>query len=170
MGIPADKSATLLMFIGVFATLGRLGGGFLCNLKLIQARILLQASLFIMGTSEMLLSIAKTYGTLVALAIVFSASDGMIIVTFLVECMNSVEDSKQASTVGFSMMSAEVVALGEPLLTGVCLSLYLLLNPFDLPALSKDEHLIMYQFNYLTLGKVVSSFRSLFGFHLVPVN
>ena len=64
MGIPADKSATLLMFIGVFATLGRLGGGFLCNLKLFQARILLQASLLIMGTSVMLLSLAKTYGTL----------------------------------------------------------------------------------------------------------
>lgn len=141
MGIPADKSATLLMFIGVFATLGRLGGGFLCNLKLFQARILLQASLLIMGTSVMLLSLAKTYGTLVAFAIVFSASDGMMMVTFLVECMNSVEDSKQASAVGFSMISAGVVALGAPPLTGVCLSLYPFLNPFDLPALSKDERL-----------------------------
>lgn len=61
MGIPADKSATLLMFIGVFATLGRLGGGFLCNLKLFQARILLQASILIMGTSVMLLSVVKTW-------------------------------------------------------------------------------------------------------------
>ena len=137
MGIPADKSATLLMFIGVFATLGRLGGGFLCNLKLFQARILLQASILIMGTSVMLLSVAKTYGTLVAFAIVFSASDGMMMVTFVVECMNSVEDSKQASAVGFSMISAGVVALGAPPLTGVCLSLYPFLNPFDLPALSK---------------------------------
>ncbi|CAH3175123.1 unnamed protein product [Porites lobata] len=118
VGIPADKGATLFMFIGVFATIGRLGGGFLCNLKWIKARVLVQASAFAMGTSVILLTLAKTYGALVAISIVFSASDGIWNVTFLIECLNSVEESKQASAFGFTMISAGVFALGGPPLIG----------------------------------------------------
>ena len=130
MGIPADKGATLFMFIGVFATLGRLGGGFLCNLKWIKARVLVQASAFAMGTSVVLLTLAKTYGALVAISIVFSASDGIWNVTFLIECLNSVEESKQASAFGFTMISAGVFALGGPPLIGLCSSMHLLLTRF----------------------------------------
>ena len=130
MGIPADKGATLFMFIGVFATLGRLGGGLLCNLKWIKARVLVQASAFVMGTSVILLTLAKTYGALVAISIVFSASDGIWNVTFLIECLNSVEESKQASAFGFTMISAGVFALGGPPLIGLCSSVHLLLTRF----------------------------------------
>ena len=37
LGISADKSSTLYLFIGIFATVGRLGGGFLCNIKSVKA-------------------------------------------------------------------------------------------------------------------------------------
>ena len=52
MRIPADKGATLFMFIGVFATIGRLGGGFLCNLKWIKARVLVQAESIFLSRVE----------------------------------------------------------------------------------------------------------------------
>ena len=110
------------MFLGIFATLARLGGGFLCNLKWVKARLLFQASTFIMAVSTMLLTLAKTYGSLVAYSIVFSAADGMMMVTFLIECMNCVEESKQASAIGFTLISAGVTGVGSPPLAGMRLS------------------------------------------------
>ncbi|KAJ7330740.1 hypothetical protein OS493_021669 [Desmophyllum pertusum] len=64
LGIPADKSSTLYLFIGIFASLGRLGAGFLCNMKFIKARHIHQAAAFTVGTSTMLLTLAKTYASI----------------------------------------------------------------------------------------------------------
>ena len=108
------------MFIGIFATLARLGGGFLCNLKWVNSRLLFQVSAFIMGVSTMLLTLAKTYGALVAFSIVFSTADGMMMVTFLIECINCVEESKQTSAIGFTLISAGAFAIGSPPLSGMC--------------------------------------------------
>ena len=55
---------------------------------------------------------------MVAYAIVFSAADGMTVTTYVIELLNSVEESKRASVFGFSMMFAGVGALGSPPLSG----------------------------------------------------
>ena len=68
----------------------------------------------------MLLTVAKTYVALVVYAITFSLADGMMITTFIIECMHmeTVEESKRASVFGFTMMSSGIFALGSPPLSG----------------------------------------------------
>ena len=118
LGISADKSSTLFLFIGIFATFGRLGGGLLCNIKCFKARLLYQVATFIMGASTMIMTQVNSYGPMVAYAIVFSAADGMSVTTYIIELLDSLEESKKASVFGFSMMFAGVGALSGPPLSG----------------------------------------------------
>ena len=71
-----------------------------------------------MGASTMIMTRVKSYGPMVAYAIVFSVADGMTVTTYVIELLNSVEESKRASVFGFSMMFAGVGALGSPPLSG----------------------------------------------------
>ena len=118
LGIPADKSSTVYLFIGVFASLGRLGGGFLCGIKCINTRFLLQASITIVEVSTMLLTLAKSYVALAAYAIVFSGADGLVQSTLMIECLKSVEQSKKASVFGLQMLCSGIFSLSGPPLTG----------------------------------------------------
>ncbi|XP_078352577.1 monocarboxylate transporter 10-like [Oculina patagonica] len=120
LAIPADKSSTLYLFIGIFASLGRLGAGFLCNMRCTNSLRLLQAAVFVMGASTMLLTLAKTYAALVVYAITFSIADGMMVATFTIKCMHleCVEESKRASAFGFTLMSSGILALSSPPLAG----------------------------------------------------
>ncbi|KAL9954132.1 hypothetical protein ACROYT_G041630 [Oculina patagonica] len=110
LGIPDDKSSTLYLFIGIFASLGRLGAGFLCNMKCTNSLRLFQAAVFVMGASTMLLTLAKTYAKLVVYAIIFSMADGMMITTFIIICMHmeTLEESKRASVVGFNIFFRDI--------------------------------------------------------------
>lgn len=121
LGIPAGKSSTLYLFIGIFAALGRLGGGFLCDVKYINTIRLFQAVTFIMGASTMLLSLAKTYAALVVYATVFSVADGMMVSTFIVECMEVVDgESERTSVIGFIIMVGGGFVLSGSPLSGEC--------------------------------------------------
>ena len=55
---------------------------------------------------------------MVAYAIVFSMADGIMVATYIIELLNSVEESKRASVFGFSMMFAGIGALSSPPLSG----------------------------------------------------
>ena len=105
--------------MGIFATIGRLGAGFLCNLRFIKARCLQQVGTFIVGVSTMLLTLTTTYAGLIAFVIIFSVADGIMITTIIIECMESVDESKRVSTFGFLLMAAGVFALGSPPLSGI---------------------------------------------------
>ena len=118
LGIPADKSSTLYLFIGIFVALGRLGGGFLSDMKYIKTLRLFQVSTFIIGVSTMLLTLATTYAALVVYAITFSLADGMMVSTFFVECFESVAQSKRASVTGFIFVTGAAFFLGAPPLSG----------------------------------------------------
>jgi len=72
-----------------------------------------------MGASTMLLSLAQTYAALAVYAIVFSMADGMLVSTFMVECMEVVdEESKKASIVGFIILGGAGFFLSAPPLFG----------------------------------------------------
>ena len=118
LGIPADKSSTLFLFLGIFAALGRLGGGFLCNMRFIKAGFLQQAATFIVGSSTMLLTLAKTYVAVVTYVITFAIADGMMVTSVIIECMELVEDSKRASTFGFFMLFGGIVGMTSPPFAG----------------------------------------------------
>lgn len=118
LGIPADKSSLLYLFMGIFATMGRLSGGFLCNLRFTKARFLHQAGTFVVGACTMLLPLATTYAGLVAFVIIFSVADGIMVTSLIIECMESVEESKRASAFGLVLMVAGGFALGSPPLSG----------------------------------------------------
>lgn len=66
----------------------------------------------------MLLTLANTYAGLVVFVIIFSVADGIMITTIVIECMESLEESKRASAFGILMMITSVFALGSPPLSG----------------------------------------------------
>ena len=118
LGILADKSSTIYMVIGIFASLGRIGGGFLCDLKFVNSRLLLQASIFIMAASTMLLTLAKTYFGVFTYAIFFSSADGLMITSMIVETLKAVKEDEKASAVGLLMLFSGISALIGPPLSG----------------------------------------------------
>ena len=118
LGILADKSSTIYMVIGIFASLGRIGGGFLCDLKFVNSRLLLQAAIFIMAASTMLLTLAKTYFGVFTYAIFFSSADGLMITSMIVETLKAVKQDEKASAVGLLMLFSGVSALIGPPLSG----------------------------------------------------
>ena len=118
LGILTNKSSTIYMVIGTFASLGRIGGGFLCDLKFVNSRLLLQAAIFIMAASTMLLTLAKTYFGVFAYAIFFSSADGLMITSMIVEILKAVKEDEKASAVGLLMLFSGVSALISPPLSG----------------------------------------------------
>lgn len=118
IGIPVDKSSTLFLFLGIFAALGRLGGGFLCNLKFIKVRVLQQSATFIVGSSTMLLILAKNYVAVVVYVIPFGFADGMMVTSLIIESIESVEESQRASAFGFIMLVGGIVGITSPPLAG----------------------------------------------------
>ena len=135
IGIPADKSSTLFLFLGIFATLGRFGGGFLCNMRFIKVRLLQQSATFIVGSSTMLLILAKTYVGMVVYVIPFGFADGIMVTSIIIEFIESVEESKRASAFGFFfMLVGGIVGITSPPLAGslglitICYVLILSLN------------------------------------------
>jgi len=118
LGIPADKSSTLFLFLGIFATLGRLGGGFLCNMRIVKVGVLQQSAAFIVGSSTMLLILAKTYVVMVLYVITFGFADGIMVTSLIIECIQSVEESKRASAFGFFMLVGGIVGITSPPLAG----------------------------------------------------
>ena len=90
----------------------------MCNIKSVKAIRLFQVAAFIVGTSTMLLTLTKTYGALVAYAIVFSLADGIMVTTYIIALLNSVKEALRASTFGFLMMCAGVGAMSSPPLSG----------------------------------------------------
>ena len=118
LGILADKSSTIYMVIGIFASLGRIGGGFLRDLKFVNSRLLLQAAIFIMAASTILLTLAKTYFGVFAYAIFFSSADGLMITSMIVETLKAVKEDEKASAVGLLKLFSGVSALIGPPLSG----------------------------------------------------
>ena len=118
LGIPADESSTLFLFIGVFAAIGRLGAGCLCDIKRVNSFFLYQAAVFLMGASTILFLQAKTYASLAAVVVVFSVADGLMVSTFIIVLFKSVQVSQRAPCLGFSMMSAGIFIVSSPPLSG----------------------------------------------------
>ena len=118
LGFLTNKSSTIYMVIGTFASLGRIEGGFLCDLKFVNSCLLLQAAIFIMTASTMLLTLAKSYFVVFAYAIFFSSADGLLITSMIVEIPKAVKEDEKASAVGLLMLFSGVSALIGPPLSG----------------------------------------------------
>lgn len=119
LGIPADKSATLFLFLGLFASTGRLMAGFLCDIRWINSQFLYQASVFILGAAILLLIPAKTYASLAAVVVLFSVADGLMVSTFIIELFKSVMESQRASSLGFCMLIGCVSVFCGPPVSGL---------------------------------------------------
>lgn len=119
LGIPADKSSTLFTIIGIFAAIGRLCAGCLCDLKYVNSRLLYQASVLLSSASIMLLTVPKTYTPLAAVVIIFSLGDGLVVSTFVIELFKSVKESERALCLGFCMMAGGALIFCGPPLAGL---------------------------------------------------
>ena len=120
LGIPADKSSTLFSFLGIFAAIGRLAGGCLCDIKCINSLFLYQAAVFVSGAATMLFVQTKTYASLAPVVIMFSVADGLMVSTFIIELFKSVQVTQRAPSLGFCMMPAGVLVFCSPPLSGGC--------------------------------------------------
>lgn len=118
LGIAANKSSTLFSFIGVFAAVGRLGAGCLCDIKRINSLFLYQSAVFVSGASTILFLQAKTYASLAAVVVVFSVADGLMVSTFIIELFRSVQLSQRAPCLGFCMMVSGIFVMCSPPLSG----------------------------------------------------
>ena len=130
LNIPGSTSSSLFLFIGVFAACGRIGGGILCDLPRINSRCLYQSSVFVVGASTGLLTVAKTYGSLVAYAITFGTADGIMISTHIIQTLKLVGETERASAIGFWLMLAGIFSLGSPPLSGKFPFCSTLFSPF----------------------------------------
>ena len=130
LNIPGSTSSSLFLFIGVFAACGRIGGGILCDLPRINSRCLYQSAVFVVGASTGLLTVAKTYGSLVAYAITFGTADGIMISTHIIQTLKLVGETERASAIGFSLMLAGIFSLGSPPLSGKFPFCSTLFSPF----------------------------------------
>ena len=106
------------MLIGVFAAVGRLGAGCLCDIKRVNSLFLYQAAMFVLGASTILLSQAKTFDSLAAVVVVFSVADGAMVSTVIIVLFRSVQVFQRAPCLGFNMMSAGVFIVCSPPLSG----------------------------------------------------
>ena len=77
-------------------------------------RLLLQAAIFTMATSTMLLTLAKTYFGVFASAIFFSSADGLMMTSLIVEILKAVKEDEKASAVGLLMLFSGVSSLIKP--------------------------------------------------------
>ena len=118
LGMAADKSSTLFLFIGFFAATGRIGAGILCDLSCINSQFLYQAAVFMSGASIMLLVVAKTYPALAGVVVLFSLADGLTVSSFIIELFKSVKESQRASSLGFCMMAGVICTFSSPPLSG----------------------------------------------------
>ncbi|XP_068682464.1 monocarboxylate transporter 4-like [Montipora foliosa] len=119
LGMAADKSSTLFLFIGFFAATGRIGAGILCDLSCINSQFLYQAAVFLSGASIMLLVVAKTYPALAGVVVLFSLADGLTVSSFIIELFKSVKESQRASSLGFCMMAGVICTFSSPPLSGL---------------------------------------------------
>ena len=106
------------MLIGVFAAVGRLGAGCLCDIERVNSLFLYQAAMFVLGASTILLSQAKTFDSLAAVVVVFSVADGALVSTVIIVLFRSVQVFQRAPCLGFNMMFAGVFIVCSPPLSG----------------------------------------------------
>ena len=117
LGISSDASSRLVLFMGISIIIGRFTGGFLCSLN-VDAWSVAQAMALIMGVSMMLLTLAKSYGALIAYAFVFGFGDGGIATSFNILCLTCVDQVRAASAFGYVLLIASLFSLVGPPLSG----------------------------------------------------
>ena len=74
--------------------------------------------MFILGAAILLLIPAKTYSSLVAVVVLFSVADGLMVSTFIIELFKSVMESQRASSLGFCMLIGCVSVFCGPPVSG----------------------------------------------------
>ncbi|XP_068729976.1 monocarboxylate transporter 2-like [Montipora capricornis] len=119
LGMAADRSSTLFLFVGFFAATGRLGAGILCDFNCINSQFLFQAAVFMSGASIMLLVVAKTYPALAGVVVLFSLADGLTVSSFIIELLMSVKESQRASSLGLCWIAGVICTFGSPPLSGL---------------------------------------------------
>lgn len=119
LGMAADKSSTLFLFLGFFAAAGRILAGILCDFRCVNSLFLLQGAVFMSAVSIMALVVAKTYPALASVVVLFSLADGLVVSSFTIELFNSVKESQRASSLGFCLMAGGVFMSCSPPLSGL---------------------------------------------------
>ena len=118
LGMAADKSSTLFLFLGFFAAAGRILAGILCDFRCVNSLFLLQGAVFMSAASIMSLVVVKTYPALASVVVLFSLADGLVVSSFTIELFNSVKESQRASSLGFILMGGGVFMFCSPPLSG----------------------------------------------------
>jgi len=87
-------------------------------MRFIKVGLLQQSATFIVGTSTMLMILGKSYAIMVLYVITFGFADEIMVSSIIIECIQSVEESKRASAFGFFMLFGGIVGITGPPLAG----------------------------------------------------
>ena len=83
------------------------------------------------GSSHVFLSQAKTYGHLIAFSCLYGLADGVVLGTFFICILNSVEASKKASAFGLSALCYGPLVATGPALAGMYIKMFFLSTEAD---------------------------------------
>lgn len=118
-GVPSDKAARLILYLGIQTVLGRFACGFLCSYKRLHNSYIYQGVLLIIGVSTLLVTLAKSYGAFVAYALVFGFTDGAWATVNNIQAVSCVDESRAASAFGFMLLAGSLTSMVGPPISGL---------------------------------------------------
>ena len=118
--VSADAASRLFIIIGICTFIGRLLSGLICNMRHINPVYVYFIGLILDGSDVVFLSQAKTYGHLIAFSFLYGLADGLLVGTFYITILNSVEVPQKASAFGLSALCYGTTVATGPALAGTC--------------------------------------------------
>lgn len=116
--VSADAASRLFIIIGICTFIGRLLSGLICNMRHINPVYVYFIGLILDGSDVVFLSQAKTYGHLIAFSFLYGLADGLLVGTFYIAILNSVEVTQKASAFGLSALCYGTTVATGPALAG----------------------------------------------------
>ena len=118
MGISADSSSTLFIFIGLASSFSRVVTGRMCDISWINTIFVYQFGNLLAGLITICLLLIKDYTGMVIFAILYGIGDGIFITTMNSLLMFTVDEKQRASALGLGNFSLSLGIAGGPPLAG----------------------------------------------------
>ncbi|EDO48615.1 predicted protein [Nematostella vectensis] len=116
IGVSAQKSSTLFIYIGITSFAGKLVSGRLCDSPRISTLYVHQISALIIGASVLMIRLASDYTGFAIFAACYGCGNGMFITTMYLLFLNTVEPRLRPSALAYGeMVNAVSIAIGSPI-------------------------------------------------------
>lgn len=115
IGIAADAASKLFVYYGLATCVGRLVSGRLCDSQKVNTFYVYQAAELVLGSSILVVTIAKSYVHMIVFIVLYGFCDGVFITTLSVLVITSVVPLKVPVALGWQLqISSLFLASGPP--------------------------------------------------------